>query len=175
MRTATLQRNNYCAGMLNLKFLPYLFNPKVLCTLLFLDLSGIMQFVTKYLFADLNYLKFLVIACIFDLITGVWKVIVTQGIKKITSRGLRDTITKIISYGSFLFMIHLLTHFEISGSTANTGKAMEWLNKAALEFLIMIEIKSIYENIVVINPKLDFIDYALQNISNKFKNRKNAK
>jgi toxin secretion/phage lysis holin len=172
MQTATIKRNYYCDGMLNLNFIPYLFNPKLIGTLLFLDITGIMQFITKYVFADITYLKFLIIACIVDLITGVWKVIVAQGIKSVSSKGLRGTVTKVISYGSFLVLVHLITHFQINGQT-NAGTAMEWINKAALEFLILIEFRSIYENIKIINPKLDFIDPVLQKLLDKFKTKKN--
>lgn len=173
MQTATIERNYYCAGMFNLKFIPYLFNPKLIGMLIFLDLSGIMKFIDKYLFSDINYLKFLIMACLFDLITGVCKVIVTEGVKKVSSKGFRDSVTKLISYGSFLFIVHLLTHFEIEGQT-NSNTALLWLNKGALEFLIMIEIKSIYENIVAINPKLDFVDSLLQKFIDKYKIKKNA-
>jgi hypothetical protein len=155
--------------MVNLKFLGYIFNPKLLTTLLFLDLTGLLNFISKYVFADLTYLKFLVIACIIDLITGVWKVIVNEGIKSVTSRGLRDTVSKLISYGSFLIIIHILTHFEINGQVSSS---FLWMNKVALEFLILVEIKSVYENIIRINPKLDFVDSVLQKIINTLKNKK---
>jgi hypothetical protein len=171
METAVLSRKYECAGMFNLKFITYLFNPKVLGTLLFLDLTGVLNFITKYIFSDLTYLKFLVVVCFIDLITGIWKVIVAHGIKFVTSKGLRDTVTKIISYGSFLVLIHVLTHFEINGQT---NSAFTWLNKAALEFLILIEIKSVYENIIKINPKLDFIDGIIQKIADSIKAKKNA-
>jgi hypothetical protein len=172
MQTANLQRN-YCAGMINFKLFTYLLNPKLLGILLILDLSGIMQFFTKYIFSDINYLKFLIVACLVDLITGVWKAIIIEGVKSVTSKAMRDTVTKGISYLSFLILIHVATHYEINGQ-ANTSSTLQWVNKAALEFLIMIEIKSIYENIVKINPKLDFIDGALQKIVDTFKTKKNA-
>jgi hypothetical protein len=170
METALLKRNYEYAGMLNLKFVSYLFNPKLLGTLLFLDLTGVLNFITKYIFSDLTYLKFLAVVCIIDLITGVWKVVVNQGVKAVTSKGLRDTVTKLISYGSFLVLIHVLTHFQINGQ-ANI--AFAWINKAALEFLILIEIKSVYENIIKINPKLDFIDGVIQKIADSIKTKKN--
>lgn len=170
MNTATLQKH-YQSEMINLKFLGYLFNPKVLLALMFVDLTGIMHFVSKYIFADITYLKFLMVACIVDLITGIWKVVMAGGLRAITSKGLRDTVTKIISYGSFLIIIHVLTHYEINGQPNTT---FIWLNKAALEFLILVEIKSVYENISKINPKLDFIEAVVQKIANYLKNKKNA-
>jgi hypothetical protein len=168
MKTAVLP-NTQCREMVNLKFLGYIFNPKLLTALLFLDLTGLLNFISKYVFADLTYLKFLAIACIIDLITGVWKVIVNEGIKSVTSRGLRDTVSKLISYGSFLIIIHILTHFEINGQVSSS---FLWMNKVALEFLILVEIKSVYENIIRINPKLDFVDSVLQKIINTLKNKK---
>lgn len=172
MKTAVIPKIPGKREMVNLKFIMYLLNPKILAGVLVLDVfSGVMHFITKYIFQDLTYLKFLAVACILDLITGVWKVIITEGIKAVTSRGLRDSVTKLISYGAFLIIIHVLTHFEINGQTSST---FLWLNKIALEFLILIEIKSVYENIIKINPSLDFIDRVIQKIADTIKKKKDA-
>lgn len=166
MKTAELHETK---GMFNLKLLSYLLNPKLLFGILLFDLSGITNFIFKYIFQDINYLKFLIVICGIDLITGIWKVIVTKGVKHVTSRGLRDTVTKVISYGSFLVLIHIITHFEVNGVPSTS---FVWLNKVALEFLILIEVKSVYENIITINPKLDVIDSIIQKAFDKFKKSK---
>lgn len=154
--------------MFHLKFLPLLFNPKVLGAILLFDLG---QFFTKYVFEDITYLKFLAIACIVDFITGVTKVAIRQGVSHISSRGLRDSVSKGISYGAFLILIHTLTHFQINNQVTTT---FAWLNKAALEFLILVEVRSIYENVVIINPKLDFLDAVIQKIVDNIKGKTNA-
>lgn len=165
MQTAIIKND-----LVDMKFLCYLFDPKLIGALLFIDFTGVLNFISKYVFADTTYLKFLMVACIIDLVTGVTKVAITKGVKAVTSRGLRDTVTKIISYGSFLIIIHVLTHYEINGQASTS---LMWLNKSALEFLIMVEIKSVYENIVAINPSLDFIDSVFQKVVNTLKNKKN--
>jgi hypothetical protein len=154
--------------MFNLKLFSYLFNPKLLLGVVILDFSGIMNFISKYLFADFTFLKFLVIACSLDLLTGITKVWVNNGMSAITSRGIRDTVSKAIQYGSFLIITHVLTHFEVGGQT---NSEFLWLNKVAYEFLILIEIKSVYENIIKINPKLDFIDGVVKRILEIFKSK----
>lgn len=168
--TAISLRNFEIKGMVKLDFLSSIINPKLWCGLLLLDFSGVFKFVNKYLFQDVTFLKFLILACAIDLLTGVTKVWVTQGLKSVTSRGLRDTVVKAISYGSFLIITHVLTHYEINGQS-NTE--FLWVNKVAYEFLILIEIKSVYENIIAINPKLDFITDILNKVTGVLKNKKN--
>lgn len=155
--------------MLNFKLLTYVANPKLWAAILLLDLTGIFNFITKYVFADTTYLKFLIIACTVDLITGITKVAITNGYRSITSKGLRDSVKKIISYGSFLIIIHILTHFEVNNIPATS---FLWMNRAALEFLILVEVKSVYENIVAINPNLNFIDNVLKKVENILKSTK---
>lgn len=152
---------NYKREMFNFKILSSLCNVKFWTLFILLDITSVFKFFEKYIFADIGFLKWLAIAMIVDLITGVTKVWVTQGPKFITSKGLRDTIGRVIQYGSFLVITHVVTHFEIGGQ-ANT--TFIWLNKVAYEFLILIECKSVYENIVKINPKLDFVSTAVDKV-----------
>lgn len=156
---------------MNFKYLSCIFNVNVWVILLGIDLSFIGAFINKYIFSDMGYLKWLVIAMIIDLITGITKVWVTQGWSCITSKGLRDTVAKCVQYGGFLIITHVLTHFEINGQVQISG--MSWLNKLAYEFLILIECKSVYENIVRINPKLDFVKMVLEKVSGYLKNKDN--
>lgn len=154
----------------NFKFISFLLNLKLLGILLLFDITGIFPFIDKYVFADLNYLKFLAVAVIVDFITGICKVAMTEGVRSITSKGMRiGTVTKLISYACFLIGIHIATHVEVGGKQITN---IDWIGKYALEFLIMVEVKSIYENLVKINPKLDFIDTVLQTVLNKFKTKK---
>lgn len=147
--------------MFKIKIIAALCNIKVWTLFVLLDITWIMKFIEKYIFADMGYLKWLVIAMIVDFVTGVTKVWVTQGFQSITSKGLRDTVGKIIQYGAFLIITHVITHFEIGGQATTT---FLWLNKIAYEFLILIECKSVYENIVRINPNLDFVTHVVDKV-----------
>src|ERR1700761_3122949 len=128
-------------------------NIKVWCILLALDVTYIAALFEKYIFSDIGYLKWLLIAMTVDLATGITKVWTNDGWRHITSRGIRDTVSKGIQYGSLLVITHVLTHFTIGGEVLNSG--FTWVNKTVYEFLILIETKSVYENLVRINPKLD--------------------
>ena len=99
---------------------------------------------------------------ILDLLTGVGKVIKQEGYRAVTSKGLRDTVSKCIQYGGFLIITHILTHFEVDGQSRM--QHVRWINKLAYEFVILIEIKSVYENIVAINKKFDFINEYIKKI-----------
>ena len=130
-------------------------SPKLVISTLFISFTNIPDIIEKYLFKDLGFAKWLVIVMCLDLITGITKVWVLEGLKNVTSKGLRDTVSKCIQYGAFLIITHVLTHFEVDGEVI-LGR-WEWFQKLAFEFLIFIEIKSVYENITAINPRLDFI------------------
>lgn len=151
-------------------YLSSFLNVKVWLLLAAVDLTFLGKIFEKYIFSDVGYLKWLMIAMALDLITGITKVWVTQGWEKITSRGLRDTVSKCIQYGAFLIITHLITHFEVNGQVLNS--AFDWINKVAYEFLLLIETKSVYENICKINPELDFIKFLFEKIYNTyFKNK----
>lgn len=157
--------------VLKFKLMYYLSNIKLWFGLLILDIfTQLLQFTNKYLFSDITYLKFLCVACFLDLLTGITKVWATQGYRAVTSKGLRDTVIKFIQYGSFLIITHVLTHFEVNGEAFTT---FAWLDKLAFEFLILIEIKSVYENIIAINPKFDFMKDVIKKIEAIIKPKKN--
>lgn len=129
--------------------------------MIFLEVTGVFNFINKYIFSDMSFLKWLVIVMILDFITGVTKAWVNGGLKSVTSKGLRCTVSKVVQYGSFLVVTHVLTHFEIADK-ANMNYA--FISKFAYEFLILIEIKSVYENIVRIDPTLDIESYLRNKI-----------
>lgn len=143
---------------MRLTFLKALGNMHIWIATLFLQIpSPLRQFTDKYIFKDTGFLKWLVIAMILDLITGVTKAYKQGGIKNITSKGLRDTVKKCIQYGALLIVTNVLTHYEIDGVAAIGG--MMWLNKLAMEFILIIECKSVYENIVAIDSSFDFVSF----------------
>lgn len=154
---------------MKLNFLDSILNGKLWLVTLFLQVDPMSKFVTKYIFSDLGFLKWLVIAMFVDLLSGIGKSIKQSGWSSVTSKGLRDTVTKCIQYGSFLVITHVLTHYTVEGQTS--GKLL-WLNRVAMEFVILIEVKSVYENIVAINPKLDFVKEVLDKLAKSWTNRK---
>lgn len=124
------------------------------------------QFFTKYIFADMRFLTWLILVMIVDLITGIAKAIAQGGLKAVTSRGLRDTLIKCTQYFAFLIITHIVTHYEIGGKVATTD--FNWIVRLACEFVLLIEVKSVYENIVAINPKLDFVSEVFKKIAKMF-------
>jgi len=123
----------------------------------------------KYIFSDVEYLKWLLIAVTLDLITGITKVWVKEGFSAVTSMGLRMTITKFVQYGAFLIITHVLTNFTVGGATSPLAFVSEW----GYYLLILIEIKSVYENIIVINPHLDFVKGIIEKITQVINTKKN--
>src|SRR5690606_2714082 len=131
--------------------------------------SGFGAFFQKYIFDDTEYLAWLLIAVMLDLITGITKAWVQGGRKNITSRGLRMTVIKFIQYGAFLIITHVLVHFTVSGGNISP---VAFIDRWAYSLLILIEIKSVYENIVAISPKLDFINSLIEKITEAINTRK---
>lgn len=124
--------------------------------------SGTGALFQKYIFNDTEYLIWLFIAVMLDLITGVTKALVRNGVQDITSRGLRMTVIKFIQYGTFLIITHVLVHFTVNGEPVSP---LAFIDKWAFSLLILIEVKSVYENIVAINSKLDFIKPLIDKIA----------
>lgn len=106
----------------------------------------------KFLFSDMEYLQWLFVVVAIDLITGLTKAWVNK--EEITSKKLRDSVGKIIQYGAFLIITHVLTNFTFDGQKFDQ---VTWIGKMGFTFLILVEIKSVYENIIAINPRLDVI------------------
>lgn len=139
-----------------------LLNFKIWLVALCLQIGPIHTFITKYLFSDIGFLKWLILVMFLDLLTGIAKVIKKEGLRGVTSKGLRDTVSKCIQYGAFVIITHILTHFEINDQVQvkNAG----WLSELAYEFIILIEIKSVYENIVALNEKFDFVPSVIKKV-----------
>jgi len=132
----------------------------------FAFLAPFFIFFQKYVYSDWNFLAFLLVLMFLDLVTGVvkaWK----KG-KFITSTGFRDTVIKVFQYGIFLIVIHVLISFQINGETV---ALLNYADEAGYTFLIVIEAKSIFENLQSINPKLDLtiIIEKLKAVSSKKK------
>lgn len=137
-------------------------NTKLWFAAVLLQLQPLSTFINKYLFSDLEFLKWLMLVVAIDLITGIAKVVKHDGWKAVTSKGLRDTVSKLIQYGGLLIITHILTHYQIEGQAQMTN--ILWVNKLAYEFVILIEIKSVYENITAINSKFDFFETIVKKV-----------
>ena len=153
--------------MMHLKYL--LFFTRFDNWLAFVGIGPLVAFVEKFVFNDWNYLKFLMVVVAIDFVTGVTKS--WKAGKLITSKGWRDTVSKIIQYSAFLICTHVTTHFEVDGQRL---MPFDWVNESAYIFLISIEIKSVYENIIGINSNLDFLKPIIQKFEQfLFNNHKN--
>lgn len=152
-----------------------MFNFKIWIAAAALQVNPVSEFISTYVFSDIGFLKWLAIAMMVDLITGIAKVIKNDGIVAVTSSGLRGTIVKFLQYGAFIIITHVLVSFEVGGQKTMTD--FPWLSKMAYEFIMLIEIKSVYENIVAIDSRFDFfpklIKKALDNLPNKYKQNDN--
>ena len=133
---------------------------------LLLTASGIGALIGKYVFGDSEYLIFLFVVIALDLITGITKAWVAGGYKSVTSSGIRQTVGKFIQYAAFLIVTHVLCHFTVNGNeVAPLGFVDTW----AFTLLMLIEVKSVYENIIAINPSLDFMKPILERIGGMIK------
>lgn len=109
-------------------------------------------FFQKYVYNDWNFLIFLGVLMLVDLITGILKSVKKSGWSSIQSKGIRDTGIKLIEYGAFLITIHVLVAFQVD------GKPLGWLSygdELGYSFLIVVEAKSIFENLQATNPNLN--------------------
>lgn len=120
--------------------------------------------IQKYLFGDMEYLVWLCIVLTLDLVTGITRVALTEGIGAVTSKGIRMTLKKFIQYGSFLIVTHVLVHFTVGGRVV-IGDAAAFLEGWAYTLLILVEIKSVYENIVAIEPRWAFVEKIISKIN----------
>lgn len=113
-------------------------------------ITPLFAFTEKYLFADWEFLKWLVTFMMVDLATGIAKAIKNKD--AVTSYGIRRTGVKAVQYGAFLIVFHGLDNFEVKGEQVDMfGWSVIW----AYSFLMGTEGKSILENIVALDDRFD--------------------
>jgi uncharacterized membrane protein len=109
-----------------------------------------------------SLLIWLGLAMILDLITGVSKAI-RNNVPR-TSTGFRQTVVKFIQYGGAIAIGIILANI----SEFNKDESSEWIYKyfsnTMLLFMIYIEIKSVFENLIEISPDSDFTRFFLKPI-----------
>jgi len=118
--------------------------------------TPLFTFTEKYLFADWEFLKWLSIFMMLDLLTGIAKAIKKK--QAVTSYGIRRTVVKALQYGVFLIVMHGLDSFEVKGEKT---EIFGWIITGAYSFLMAVEGKSILENIAALDESFDvsiFID-----------------
>jgi phage-related holin len=76
-------------------------------------ITPLFAFTEKYLFADWEFLKWLTVFIMLDLVTGIAKAVKKKQV--VTSYGIRRTVVKALQYGVFLIVVHGLDSFEIKG------------------------------------------------------------
>lgn len=132
------------------------------------------MFVTRLLFVALGAVTFpptkllvwLFVVMVLDLITGIAKAI-TKGEKR-TSKGYRQTISKFIQYGGAISVSVILSNlkeFEDSKTSEVYTRVIEYFTSGLVMFIIMIEIKSVLENLEDISPDSDFTRYFIRPIN----------
>jgi len=125
-------------------------------------ITPLFAFTEKYLFADWEFLKYLVIFMMLDLLTGIAKAIKKK--KAVTSYGIRRTVVKALQYGVFLIVVHGLDSFEVKGERVDM---FGWIVIWAYSFLMGTEGKSILENIVALDDRFD-ISLLIEKIKKVF-------
>jgi len=127
--------------------------------------TPLFTFTEKYLFADWEFLKWLSIFMMLDLLTGIAKAIKKK--QAVTSYGIRRTVVKALQYGVFLIVMHGLDSFEVKGEKT---EIFGWIITGAYSFLMAVEGKSILENIAALDESFD-IGRFIDMISDSFKRK----
>ena len=127
--------------------------------------TPLFAFTEKYLFADWEFLKWLTVFVMLDLVTGIAKALKNK--QAVTSYGIRRTVVKALQYGVFLIVIHGLDSFEVKGEKA---EVFSWIVTGAYSFLMGVEGKSILENIVALDDRFD-VKHFIEKIGEAFKRK----
>lgn len=123
-------------------------------------------FVEQYVYRDWEFLKYLMVLMVIDLLTGVVNAVKRS--EAVTSFGLRRSAIKLIQYGVFLIVMHILSTFTINGEVQT---AYHWVTQGGYIFLIGVEAKSILENIAKLDDRFD-IGSFIEKIKEVFTKKK---
>lgn len=115
--------------------------------ILAISLDLILGIVKKYLYSDISLVGILCLMITLDLFTGIVKS--RKKGEVILSIGLRRTVTKITQYFAFLIVCHIVATGGILGDLIESQ--ITWLPRVAGIYLVLIEMKSILENIYTDN------------------------
>lgn len=126
-------------------------------------IAPIIMFIEKYIFSDWYFLTYLLIAMVFDIITALIRVYIKDGARHITSRGFRQSVVKAIQYFVFLITIHWITNIHVQGERI---EIYDWIIPVAYTFLMLIEVKSIWENLTGMGNGFDLSEF-IKKVTNK--------
>ena len=105
-------------------------------------------YVSEFVFNDFRFAAFLAILVMLDTVTGVWKAI---KLKKVSSKGFGSVITKVLVYGIFAIVLHILETF----SDKDVVKfAFDWIGTAGYVAMLVRESISVIENLGAIQSDL---------------------
>lgn len=146
-------RINYISNMIHQKlvFMKYIFvNLLIVATSwITVALAVIIYIVDKYIFADWQFVFFLLVLISIDTFLGMVKALMID--KSFSSIGFSKLFLKCIVYSCYLITVHVLTHFTVDGEK---NIAFSWIDDFAFSSIIAREAFSIIENIGLIYPKL---------------------
>lgn len=112
----------------------------------------------KYVFDDVEYLKFLGVVIICDTTLGLYKAWKEH---RISSKGFSMVINKFVVYSAALITTHVLEHYTIRGKT---NIVFGWLDSVVFCAIMAREAISIFENISILQPGL-FPKWILKRLS----------
>lgn len=117
----------------------------IIC-LLAVPLSAILEFGSKYLYHDTDYLIFLSVLISLDTILGFVKHWITGDV---SSSGFADFGKKILIYSAILILSNALMHFTVNGAAPIYTS---WFGTFSCTYMMVRESLSIVENIEAIHP-----------------------
>lgn len=97
-----------------------------------------------------------------DLITGVAKA-VRNNVPR-TSTGFRKTVVKFIQYGGAIAIGIILANVSEFRKDDSSEWIYKYFSNTMLLFMIYIEIKSVFENLIEVSPDSDFTRFFLKPI-----------
>lgn len=107
-------------------------------------------------------LVWLGISMALDLLTGVAKAIKNNVPR--TSTGFRRTVTKFIQYGGAIAIGIILANVSEFRKDDSSEWIYKYFSNSMLLFMIYIEIKSVFENLIEVSPDSDFTRFFLKPI-----------
>ncbi|MCA8830183.1 phage holin family protein [Hymenobacter pini] len=99
----------------------------------------------KYVFADWNFIGYLLVVFVVDTALGVW---LSMKRRRHHSRQFRGMFEKFIQYGAVLIMVHVLCEFTVDGQKNSILNMLVPHFKAVMYLAVLwAEVKSIDENL----------------------------
>lgn len=110
--------------------------------------SPIVKLFEQYLFADWEFVKYLIVLIVIDTITEFY---INIKAHTINSKAFGNVVDKLIAYSSLLIIVHIISHFTVEGKAV---EIFHWMQTVAYSALLVRESISILENISIVNSKL---------------------